>query len=100
MYPKTISKHYEVLCKYKTPTNSTRLTHKYIVVIFHQRGDGNQNYPPTDGTYDVLHRDDMCYNCDSPGHYYGQCTLPDCRRTGTHSLQLGYSFDQTTPVQK
>ena len=98
IYPNTIAKVYDVICKHKTPKNSTHLPHNRVNVSFHQRGSGNQTCPPVAGTDDVLHRDFMCYKCDSTGHYSGQCTLTDHCRTDTQDLQLGYSFAQTTPA--
>ena len=88
MYPGNISE------------NSTRLPHNCVNLSFHQRGSGNHNSPPVPGTDDVLHRYVMCYNCDRPSNYSGRFPLPDCRWTWKHSLQLGCSFSQNTPVQK
>ena len=100
MYPKTAAKAYGMFCKYKKTKKITRLTHNRVDVIFHQKGYGKQTSPPISGTDTILHRDVMCYNCDRTSHYSGNVSLPDCRKTGTQSLQLGYSFAQTNSVQK
>ena len=78
------------------------LPRNHVYVSFHQLGCGNQTSTPISGTDGVLYRYVMCYNCDRPGHYFGQCTLPYpylCKIV-THPLQLGYFFARTTPVQK
>ena len=68
IYPKNISKAYDVLCKYNTPENSPRLPRKRTDVSFNQQGARNQTFPPASGTDDVLHKDFMCYNCDRSCH--------------------------------
>ena len=78
------------------------LPRNHVYVSFHQLGYVNQTSTPISGTDGVLYRYAMCYNCDRPGHYFGQCTLPYpylCKIV-THPLQLGYFFAHTTPVQK
>ena len=76
------------------------LPRNHADVSFHQQWDWNQTSTLVAGTDGILQRDVMCYNCGRPGHYYGQCHLPDCHKTGTQSLHLSYYFDQTTPVCK
>ena len=68
MYPKTISKAYDVIFKYKTLANSTCLPCNFVGISFQHRGCGNQTSPPVAGTNHVLHRYAMCYNCDRPSH--------------------------------
>ena len=100
MYPNTITEVYDVICKYKKTKKITCLPRNYVNASFHQIGDGNQTSPPVSGTNGLLHRDVMCYNCDRPNHYSGQCPLPDFCKTGTWYPQLIYYFTQTTSVQK
>ena len=77
-----------------------RLPHNPVDMIFHQRGSGYQTCPPIASSDEILHRDIIYCNCDTLGHYYGQCHSPDGHRTDTQSLKLGYSFAHTTPVHK
>ena len=100
MYPTTIAEACDVICKYKRPENSTRLNCNRIDVSFYQQWAGNQTCPPVTATADVHNRDVMWHTCDSLDCYYGKFPLTDIRRTGTHPLQLGYSFAHTTPVHK
>ena len=97
MYLKPTGKDYGVLCKYKTPEKSMRIPCNRVNVIFYQQGVGKQSFPPVAGTNDFLHRDVICYNCDSTSHYFGQYFLPDHCSTGTQFIQLGYYFSETTP---
>ena len=100
MYPYSITKAYDMICKYKTPVNITRPPCNCVNVSFHQQGSRNQTSTPVAGTNDVLHRNVMSYNCDRIGHYSGQFSLPDRCRTVTQSLRIGYSFAHTTPFKK
>ena len=100
IYPKTIAKDYAMLFKYKTPENRMIIPRNHVGVSLHKLGYWNQTSLPISGIYNILHRDVMCYICNMPGHYYGQLRLLDIHRTSTQSLQLGYSFAHTTPIQK
>ena len=57
MYPNNISKSYDVLWKYKKPSNIKRLPRNRIDMSFHQRGAGNHIYPTSAGNNYVLHRE-------------------------------------------
>jgi len=57
---------------------------------FTQTGRGEQGtYVPVAGTDGRLIPNILCYNCDTPGHYSGQCPEPDRREQG----QRGSSSD-------
>ena len=83
MYPKNISKAYDIICKYNKPEHSARITRNRINMILHQQGAGNHNFLPIAGSDDILHRYAILHNYDRPVCYSNLCPLPDCHRTGT-----------------
>ena len=60
IHPKTISKAYNVLCKYNKTSKIVCLPRNRVNVSFHQRGDWNQTSPPVAVADGVLHRYFMC----------------------------------------
>ena len=100
MYPKTIDKANDGFASIREHKTSRVFHHNRTDVIFYQKGSGNQTCTPVAGTYYILHRDVMCYNCDRHGHYSSKFALPDHHMNGTQSLQLGYYFAQTNPVHR
>ena len=86
MYPKTVSKAYDALFKYKTPANITCISRNCKYVIFRQQRSVNQTSPSVAGINDVIHRGFMYYNCGRNVHYSVQFHLSDHCRNITQSL--------------
>ena len=52
-----------------------------------QRNDSNSSCQPVAGTDGRLLPGIMCYNCNTPGHYAGECPEPEIKRPKKNYVQ-------------
>ena len=95
-YAKTTTDTYNVLCRYKKPAPPCQVHAPPSAVTFVQSGNTEKN-KTTLGNNGIYFPEVTCYCCQETGHYTVHFPSSTANtRTGTQSLQVVLTMNQTT----